>query len=91
MSIVARSDPTLPTALLADRMNAAQKAAARRAKSRPPTLTVPPGWASRAMPAAASSTQRPSSSRREPATATPRGPRNSMATTIPTGARLMAS
>jgi phosphoadenosine phosphosulfate reductase len=51
----------------------------------------PLGRARITTPSPASTTHTPSRIRRDPATATPRGPRNSTATTMPTGARLMAS
>ena len=79
------------TVRLAMTMKPAQQAAAASANKRPAGVTDPFGLARSPTPAPASTTQTRSSSLREPAIATPSGPRNSTATTIPTGARLMAS
>ncbi len=91
MSVVTRRGSMRVTARLARRMNAAQQAAAKSANIRPSRPTEPLGRARSATPSAAQTTQTMSSNLREPATATDKGPKNSTATTIPTGARLMAS
>jgi hypothetical protein len=73
-------------------MNDAQPAAAARAKRTPTeSRLVPIAGVSRRIPAAASRTQSTSTSRRDVASATPSGPRNSMETAIPRGMRERAS
>ena len=61
------------------------------ASSTPSPVAEPEGPASTTTPAPASTIHSQSSLRRVPRTATPSGPTNSMATTIPTGTRLIAS
>ena len=90
ISVVTRKGSMRVTHAFASRMNAAQHAAARSANMRPNTPTELAGPARSATPAAANKTQATSRTLRDPMMATVSGPKNSTATTIPTGAWLMA-
>ena len=90
MSAVTESGSMPVTARLASSRYAPQQTPAERASSRPMPVAAPEGPARTTTPAPASTIHSQSSLRRVPRTATPSGPTNSMATTMPTGTRLIA-
>jgi hypothetical protein len=86
MMVVTGYGSIVVTALLASSRKDAHPAAAQNAKTRPTGLTSLVGPASRVTPTPARTIHKKSTARRDPTTATVSGPRNSTATTTPSGA-----